>query len=342
MGELDAGIRTFSRIFGLSLNAKKIAIQILGILALVIAWHVIHGIGALILGDRLPWLVEIAGWIAVIFILFFSWGAIARVTVGEVAGLPAVDIGGALRSARKACAALVMAPLKIVAIILILALIHAVVDLVGKIPFLGEIVWPFFAIPLFFLSALMVAAKIILVCGALLLPSIIMAGKQSPVSELNDFLREHALRFIGYLIATLVVVFLVFAFLNMVVAQNDSLSMRVMGDKYTTIATSVDFLKELALYAGDTRRAEGDAPGHGGLRGAGGGRTVHLPYRRIGLGALNAPDLPFDPVPAIRHLVRRGNADLSRTEAGGGPQGLIAPLRCGAAHPERMTPYAYL
>jgi hypothetical protein len=117
--------------------------------------------------------------------------------------------------------------------------IHVIGGLIGNIPIFGEIAWPFFAIPLFLLSALIVIAKIILLCGALLLPPIIMVGKESPVSELNDFLREHLLRFIGYLIATIIVVMIVCVFLNRVVATNDELSNWAMGQKYGMISSSV-------------------------------------------------------------------------------------------------------
>jgi len=237
MGEMEAGVKTFSRIFSLSLNAKKIAIQILGILCAVIVWHVLQWLGGHLL--RLQWLVDIIDWIVTIFILFFTWGAIARITVSEVGELPPVDITGALRSAKKAMGALVTSPLKIVLIILILMLLHVIVSWIGMIPYLGEIIWPFCAIPLFLLSALIVVAKIILACGALLLPTIIMVGKQSPVSELNDFLRENILRFIGYLIATIVVVAIIFLFLDRVAVTNESLSSSVMGQKYATIVSSV-------------------------------------------------------------------------------------------------------
>ncbi len=239
MGELDTGVKAFSRILSLSFSTKKIVIQILGVLcALVVCW-LIGGIGGLIASEHLQWLVSLVNTIIAFFIMFFTWGAIARVTVSEVAELPPVDISGALHAARKSVRSLVIAPLKIVAIILVLMLIHVIGGLIGKIPILGEIIWPFFAIPLFFLSALIVIAKIILVCGALLLPPIIMVGKESPVSELNDFLREHLLRFIGYLIATIIIVMIVCVFLNRVVATNDELSNWAMGQKYGMISGSV-------------------------------------------------------------------------------------------------------
>lgn len=239
MGELDAGVKTFSRIFSLSFSTKKIVIQILGILcALVVCW-LIGGIGGLIVSGRLQWLISLINTVIAIFIMFLTWGAIARVTVSEVAGLPPVDVGSALRAAWKSVRSLVVAPLKIVAIVLVLMLIHVIGGLIGRIPILGEIAWPFLAIPLFFLSSLIVIAKIILVCGALLLPPIIMVGKESPVSELNDFLREHLLRFIGYLIATIIIVMIACVFLNAVVATNDDLSSWAMGQKYGMISGSV-------------------------------------------------------------------------------------------------------
>jgi len=239
MGEMESGVATYSRIFRLSFNTKKIAIQILGIVCAVIVWHIVQALGGAILSTGVQWLVDIADWILVLFILFFTWGAIARITVSEVAGLPPVDIRSALQGARQAVGALIMAPLKIILLILVLMVLHVIADLIGLIPYLGEIVWPFFAIPLFLLSSLIVVTKIILACGALLLPTIIMVGKQSPVSELNDFLRENILRFIAYLIATIIVVLLIFLFLDRVVITNDYLANAVMGQKYYTIVSSV-------------------------------------------------------------------------------------------------------
>ncbi|MDD5556964.1 MAG: hypothetical protein PHN82_06920 [bacterium] len=237
MGELETGGRTFSRIFSLSFSGKKIAIQILGLLDAFIAYSVIRWIGGALLQDALAPAVATVAWVAVVIIMFLTWGAIAKITVAEVAELPPVDMKGAIRSTLRNASPLIVAPLKIVLIILILGIIHMVAGWIGLIPVVGEIVWPFFAIPLFLLSALIVVAFIILLCGALLLPTIIMAGKESPVSELNDFLREHTLRFIGLLVATLVVVIVVNAFLTSVIVTNAMISDRAMGDKYEQIVS---------------------------------------------------------------------------------------------------------
>jgi hypothetical protein len=239
MGELDAGVKTFSRVFSLSFSGKKIAIQILGLLCACIASLIILGIGGAIFRDRLQTLVDVFNWVVVVFILFITWGAVAKITVAEVAELAPVGIKAAIGAARKSAKALIIAPLKIVAIIIILGIIHFIAGWIGLIPFVGEIVWPFFAIPLFLLSALIVIAFLILLCGTLLLPAIIMVGKESPVSELNDFLRENTLRFIGYLVAAVVIVMIVFTFLNFVVGTNAWLSAKAMGDKYATIVASV-------------------------------------------------------------------------------------------------------
>jgi hypothetical protein len=237
MGELDIGARTFSKIFSLSFSGKKIAVQIIGLLCAFVAWSIIKFIGVAALAEALDPVVRVVSWVVVVFIMFLTWGAIAKITVAEVAELPAVDAKGAVRSALRNATPLIVAPLKIVAIILIMALLHVIVGWVGLIPFIGEIIWSLMAIPLFVLSALIVVASIILLCGALLLPTIIMAGKESPVSELNDFLRENALRFIGYLIATLIVVAVVTAFLNYVVLTNSKISSAAMGEKYSHIVS---------------------------------------------------------------------------------------------------------
>ncbi len=239
MEALDTGMRTFSRIFSLSFSGKKIALQIGGMVCACVASLIILHIGVFIFRERLQTLIALVNWVAVIFIMFVTWGAIAKVTVAEVAGLPAVDIKGALRAARKSAKPLIIAPLKIVLIIFVMMLCHVVADWCGLIPVIGEIVWPFLAIPLFFLSALILAAELIFVCGTFLLPSIIMVGKESPVSELNDFLRSHTLRFIGYLVATAVVVGIALLFFHVLMFENEMLSQRAMGDKYANIVSSV-------------------------------------------------------------------------------------------------------
>ena len=238
MAELGNGVKTFTRIFSLSFSGKKILIQVLGVLAVCIASWIILGIGGLLFRDWIYGVVKVINWVVSIFILFITWGAISKVTIAELAERPPVGTKEAIVSALKSARSLVIAPLKIVAVILLLVLIHLIAGWIGLIPVLGEIVWPFFAIPLFCLSALIVVSMIILFCSALLLPPIIMVGKHSPVSELNDFLRENTLKFIAYLIATVVVVSIVVAFLGVVVSTNSGLSAKAMGDKYTTIVAS--------------------------------------------------------------------------------------------------------
>ena len=101
MEALDTGMRTFSRIFSLSFSGKKIALQIGGMVCACVASLIILHIGVFIFRERLQTLIALVNWVAVIVIMFVTWGAIAKVTVAEVAGLPAVDIKGALRAARK-------------------------------------------------------------------------------------------------------------------------------------------------------------------------------------------------------------------------------------------------
>lgn len=238
METLDTGMRTFSRIFSLSLSGKKIALQIGGMVCACIASLVILGLGGRIFAESVQWLITLLNLVVMVFIMFITWGAIAKVTVAEVAGLPAVDLKGAARAACKCATPLIIAPLKIVLIILIMMLAHVVCGWIGRIPVVGEIVWPFLAIPLFLLSALIVAAGLILLCGTLLLPSIIMVGKESPVSELNDFLRTHTLRFIVYLIATALVFAVVSQFFLAVTITDSRLSSWALGDKYCAIASS--------------------------------------------------------------------------------------------------------
>ena len=204
MDALQTGMKTFSRIFSLSFSGKKIALQIGGMVCAVAASLVIMNLlGGFVLRGQLQSLVAILNWVAVLFILFFTWGAIAKVTVAEVAGLPAVDFKGALHAVRVSATPLIIAPLKIVLIILLMVLCHSIAGWFGRIPFLGEIVWPFLALPLFFLSALLVV------------------------------------RFIGYLIATALVFIIIVHFLSAVTAVDAMISSRTMGAQYTRIVSSV-------------------------------------------------------------------------------------------------------
>lgn len=250
----QSGIRTLGKVFSLSFSAKKITIQAVTLLVATVILYVISAIGAGIFkGQFLPGLCTIVGWVLWLFVVFAGFGAVSAITISEVEqgtwnALPMKE--GLKRVLHRATLrALVMAPLKIVAIAAGLAVIHVIADWIGRIPYIGELVWPFFLIPLIFLSAFIVLVLLILLFGTFLFPSIIMKGKESPVSELNDFLRENTLRFLGYLVITLIVISLIGGFLGVVVKTSNAISIRAMGvEKYVNIAGSVPgWMKSIAI-----------------------------------------------------------------------------------------------
>ena len=233
-------LKPLTRVFSLSFKPKKIVLQAGGLLAACLTYLIIGGILTAIFTPRdLDQLSLTIAAIISFLIMFITWGAIARMTIVEIRENRQMDIKEALNVAREKAKLLVLSPLKLAGMVVGILILHGICDLIGLIPGIGQLIWAFLAIPMFLFSAIAIVFILILICGTLILPAIIMMDKTSPISELNDFLRSNTLRFIGYFVVAIILFVLICAFLQAICTINEVVSFRIMGEKYTDIAASM-------------------------------------------------------------------------------------------------------
>lgn len=233
-------LKPLTRVFSLSFKPKKIALQAGGLLAACLAGLIIGGVLTGIFTPRiLDQLSLVLASIVSFLIVFITWGAISRMTITEIRENREMGIKEALAIARQRTKLLVLSPLKLAGVVVVILILHGICDLIGLIPGIGQLIWPFLAIPMFLLSAAAVVFLLVLICGTLVLPAIIMVDKTSPISELNDFLRKNTLRFIGYFVIAVILFMLICAFLQVICGLNEHVSDSVMREKYTDIAAAM-------------------------------------------------------------------------------------------------------
>lgn len=182
-----------------------------------------------------------AGWLASViiflgrviayFIVLLGMTAVAKMTLAELKGKDPVSAREAFSAAVGKIKDVVASPVKIFAIFAGLVVFHVVIDLIGKIPFIGELAWMFSPVFTFPLGIAMVAAILVLVFGAMILPTIIILGKEGPVSELIDFLRRNTIKFAGHFLVALVVAVITLIVLVWAIDLSNAVSNEIMGEK---------------------------------------------------------------------------------------------------------------
>ncbi len=165
------------------------------------------------------------------FVVLLGMTAVAKMTLAELKGKDPVSAREAFSAAMGKIKDVVASPIKIFALLAGLAVFHVVIDLFGKIPFVGELAWMFSPIFTFPLGIAMVATILVLVFGAMILPTIIILGKEGPVSELIDFLRRNTVKFAGHFLVALVVAVITLIVLVRAIDLSNAVSGRIMGDK---------------------------------------------------------------------------------------------------------------
>ncbi|MCX6349096.1 MAG: hypothetical protein NTV79_06305 [Candidatus Aureabacteria bacterium] len=243
MLEKPSGKELILRLFELSGKPKKIVLQTAGLIAAYFVFLVFWKLAGVIAVDGDPlWLfkaVLFVGWVLAYFIVLFVMTAVAKITLAEVRGTEEVDARAALGAAFGKLKEVIKAPLKIVGIMVGLVLFHVVIDLCGKIPFIGELGWMFSPLITFPLGIALVATGLVLFFGIMLLPILIVLGKEGPVAELIEFLRRNTIKFISHFLIALLLA--VIAFVIMVAALNRSsqISYTIMGEKYLYVQSHI-------------------------------------------------------------------------------------------------------
>ncbi|MDP8235718.1 MAG: hypothetical protein P9M08_05000 [Candidatus Erginobacter occultus] len=173
------------------------------------------------------------------FVVLLGMTAVAKMTLAELKGKDPVSAREAFSAAMGKIKDVVASPIKIFALLAGLAVFHVVIDLFGKIPFVGELAWMFSPVFTFPLGIAMVAAILVLVFGAMILPTIIILGKEGPVSELIDFLRRHTVKFAGHFLVALVVAVITLIVLVWAIGLSNAVSDRIMGEKLVFVQNRV-------------------------------------------------------------------------------------------------------
>lgn len=231
MAEDAKGSVLTQRLLELTWKPGKICLQT-G--TLIVAYFVLL-LARWIAPEGVAWIASIINYIGIIvayFVVLLGMTAVAKMTLYDLKGESELPARAALSAAMGKGKEIVTSPIKIFGIFAGLVVFHAVIDLCGKIPFIGELGWMFSPVVTFPIGIAMVATILILVFGAMVLPTIIMLGKEGPVSELIDFLRKHTIKFAGHFLIALVVAVITLIVLTWALNASNEVSRVVMGDKF--------------------------------------------------------------------------------------------------------------
>jgi hypothetical protein len=242
MAEKAAGKELILRLFELSGKPGKIVLQTAGLIAAYFIFLIFGKLAGAIAGDGALWLfkaIVFVGRVLSYFIVLFVMTAVAKITLAEVRGTEEVGARAALGAAFGKVGDVIKAPLKIVGILVGLVLFHVVIDLCGKIPFLGELGWMFAPLITFPLGIAMVGTVLILFFGIMLLPILIVLGKEGPVAELIEFLRRNTIKFVGHFLIALLVAVIAFVVMVAAVQQSARISSTIMREKYQYVQSHV-------------------------------------------------------------------------------------------------------
>ncbi|HPQ67266.1 MAG TPA: hypothetical protein PLI51_11120, partial [bacterium] len=175
-------------------------------------------------------IIMFVGDIVIYFLVLWGMTAVAARTLEEINGTPPRGAAGGQ---------IFLSPIKIFAVIAALVAVHAVIDLLGSIPWVGELAWMFSPALTFPLAVAIIAAILVLAFGIMLLPTIIAVGQEGPVSELVDFLRRHTIRFLGHFLIAAAVSAITVGLLFWALGYSAAISGVVMGNKFYYIQTNV-------------------------------------------------------------------------------------------------------
>jgi|GEM_PF-615207 len=234
MAENAKGSVLTQRLLELTWKPGKICLQT-G--TLIVAYFVLM-IARWIAPESVPWIAKIINYFGIIvayFVTLLGMTAVAKMTLSDLKGEEEIPARAALGAAMGKGKEIITSPIKIFAIFAGLVVFHGIIDLLGTIPFIGELGWMFSPVVTFPLGIAMVATILILVFGAMILPTIIMLGKEGPVSELIDFLRKNTIKFAGHFLIALVVALITLLVLTWAINASNDVSRVVMGDKFAYI-----------------------------------------------------------------------------------------------------------
>jgi hypothetical protein len=226
-----SGLDLVLKSIDLSFDWRKLALAILGIIATVLGGGLFVWIGNQLAGV-LGLLFGLVGLLVAMAINALFMGAITRLSYDDLAGQPTLrGLTAALLDAVPRLPTLFLSPLLLVLGVVAVIIVEAVLLLLGRIPFLGEII-----VALVFLPLILINAFLFIVVAAstwLIIPIAVAenAGVMPAIQRAIDLTRRAPGRIVIYLIITTFLAFFIVVGVGLLLllAYSVTLSLTVTG-----------------------------------------------------------------------------------------------------------------
>jgi hypothetical protein len=208
MVKLYFDFRDIFRAARLGFSGKKIGLQFMGLLIGYVGYAVLTYIALVVSGIGFGanwatyrlyptiiaggltwygWVLYLAGIIFWIIIWLMYSTAAAKVTYQQLKGDDFYTSREALGFMRKNWKAVIFSPLMVIAVIIFLLVCGIILGLLGKIPFIGELGFAIFSIPIFGVALFVVFLAIVLGVGIILGPAIVATAREDSFETLIQF-----------------------------------------------------------------------------------------------------------------------------------------------------------
>ncbi len=189
-------------------------------------------------------IVQYLAILAFIVIMMFYGVAVSKITFEQLRGDEFYEISKARKFAFKEGKAVIFAPITLLLIIVFILIMGVILGLIGKIPYLGEIILLLSSVPAFF-GVLMIVYLVAAFILSLFISAAIVGSTKSDtfdtLFEVFSTLNEQNWRFIGYELLLWAVMFVAGAIWVFAIGRALAIAHYVlgagwlMGDKYVTL-----------------------------------------------------------------------------------------------------------
>ncbi|MDI6704459.1 MAG: hypothetical protein QME40_07305 [bacterium] len=204
-------------------DPKKVFVQVggLGIAIIVMAIFLLLGIGVsglegldffttLDITQFSPWgmVISVIGVILGFFIYFITNGMVSRFAAVNILKDESIGMSTAVKFGFKNIRALIFSPISLLIFIFFIALFLFIGGLIGRIPYIGQLIVSFSPILVFIFGLLILFLTLVLLFGLVLLPPIIAVEEDDTISALGDLfslVTSHFWRLIGYEILVIII-----------------------------------------------------------------------------------------------------------------------------------------
>jgi hypothetical protein len=189
-------------------SGKKIGLQFLGLLLGYLGYAILTYIAMMVSGIGFGanwatyrlfptivsggltwygWIIYLAGIIFFIIMWLMYSTATAKVSYQQLKGDDFYTAGEALGFVNKNWKAVIFSPVMVIAIIIFLAVCGIIVGLIGKIPFVGELLVVLFSIPIFGVALFLVFLILVFFVGIIMGPAIVATAREDSFETMIQF-----------------------------------------------------------------------------------------------------------------------------------------------------------